>query len=966
MPDPPQLSELIRRLLRPSPPVGGGGVGDAVISDITATEGGYGNILSQTARAHEGEDTQRPAQSSALRTERERDVRLESAHTAGILGTRSTQFGQRALPLQSSTTFGFEGETPISQRTLLDNNLSGVGQVRTSVERDWVTNVGVGNMSLGRTVGSDSGTFPRSVTGPTSLFVDTSGTATFPKPQLFGLGKDQGTQQSINMVLETMRSDTSTIHGSVNTREQVVELSYSITILPATQKGLVSLCRNLLGSGPLICIRRDCKLFGHHPSLKVDVAPGTVAVLQSSGIIFSSPVTHRSYVPLTLMRTWREARATIEEWQSIFTAANEGRFVQTNPLEVEKPFEINIPLETDEESVQEEDTIREDEVEVVESVEETESLTNKRKLAQLMSFASGIKVPTADRATRLEMDHEEGRPNEEMLKRTAYADPQFDIPSVLIRLENQQEDQGKAFELIADMLDVKDSWINQEITVLLKRATSLETVLGRGGRSQLTKETVWGSIALLSDLITEVQDKAKLLPREFIQLRSQLDDALRKLEERMQKVIGEFGHTVEQQLEGTRARLDAIERRSQEGEDNLLQVLVGSNKLKDELGELQQLVIEVATPSTTQVESTATLENMVLNLKSEFLEASTLLIGVEANVKKLMTGNDAEAVQFFNLGFNDVGSSDQWVSLHKPRYGYIVDVHLVFEHVFGQTSQEGVGTMEQLQQINKMKLTNLAQSLAIKSFEKRIPKYFMKPLDAATAHTGRTDSHFVGVHSYMEWDKPLKGYRDRLRDEIKVFSTTHMRTIDNAHANDTLNDTAYAISKESVLTSTTWILEFINYIDDTYKEMLRHNTFSTTKAWELVTQLGRRIFMELSVPRVGVQNTFDVEDAGAMAQQIFWPVVKCQDIMKRYQLHSFKDDPTIASEYVKFLAANSGSDVFEKMERRVGVLESFGSQALKEATAAKDKALSAFNKAEDVRKLNESLSKRVGLLEKHK
>jgi hypothetical protein len=35
--------------------------------------------------------------------------------------------------------------------------------------------------------------------------------------------------------------------------------------------------------------------------------------------------------------------------------------------------------------------------------------------------------------------------------------------------------------------------------------------------------------------------------------------------------------------------------------------------------------------------------------------------------------------------------------------------------------------------------------------------------------------------------------------------------------------------------------------------------------------------------------------------------------MKRYKEAGFKDDPTIASEYVKILAANSGTDAVEKV-----------------------------------------------------
>jgi hypothetical protein len=48
-------------------------------------------------------------------------------------------------------------------------------------------------------------------------------------------------------------------------------------------------------------------------------------------------------------------------------------------------------------------------------------------------------------------------------------------------------------------------------------------------------------------------------------------------------------------------------------------------------------------------------------------------------------------------------------------------------------------------------------------------------------------------------------------------------------------------------------------MEDTYKDMFWHNTFTLEKAWQLVTQLARRTFSEVLLPpRIGVNNTFKV------------------------------------------------------------------------------------------------------------
>jgi peptidoglycan hydrolase CwlO-like protein len=49
--------------------------------------------------------------------------------------------------------------------------------------------------------------------------------------------------------------------------------------------------------------------------------------------------------------------------------------------------------------------------------------------------------------------------------------------------------------------------------------------------------------------------------------------------------------------------------------------------------------------------------------------------------------------------------------------------------------------------------------------------------------------------------------------------------------------------------------------------------------------------------------------------------VICHDIMNQYKICGFKDDPSIASEYVEFLAANSGTDLLDKVAIKITSIE---------------------------------------------
>jgi hypothetical protein len=65
------------------------------------------------------------------------------------------------------------------------------------------------------------------------------------------------------------------------------------------------------------------------------------------------------------------------------------------------------------------------------------------------------------------------------------------------------------------------------------------------------------------------------------------------------------------------------------------------------------------------------------------------------------------------------------------------------------------------------------------------------------------------------------------------------------------------------------------------------------------------MFTEIAVQRNGVQMAFQAGQNARITQKVAWSVSKAHDIMARYKRHAYKDDPTVASELVKFLAINS-------------------------------------------------------------
>jgi hypothetical protein len=331
-------------------------------------------------------------------------------------------------------------------------------------------------------------------------------------------------------------------------------------------------------------------------------------------------------------------------------------------------------------------------------------------------------------------------------------------------------------------------------------------------------------------------------------------------------------------------------------------------------------------------------------LREMFAELAT-------RVNKLITDSDNEAVKFFGLGFRDYKECETWVGLHMIGcpYGMIVDAHLVLEHIYDQVS-DTEGGVKIHQGLRKADLDDLTQSLMITSFDSRIPKYFASSGSAAPSIRKANASYFDRIPTYRDWDEPITGFRDRLKEELQIFDTSHSEVIRNSLDPTNL---AYSIATASVTNSVTWILLLVGYIDDTYKNLMTQNTFTTDKAWQLATQLARRIFYEVSFPRLGVM----------MVTRSFWPIVRCLDIMNRYKVCGFKDDPSIASEYVKFLAANSGTDLLDKVVAKLSAFESELKEVSKVAKGLGGSSSTIQNKLDESKRTIAELTKRIVKLE---
>jgi hypothetical protein len=109
-----------------------------------------------------------------------------------------------------------------------------------------------------------------------------------------------------------------------------------------------------------------------------------------------------------------------------------------------------------------------------------------------------------------------------------------------------------------------------------------------------------------------------------------------------------------------------------------------------------------------------------------------------------------------------------------------------------------------------------------------------------------------------------------------------------------------------------------------------------------------------------------VGDQAQICQQMFWSVLKSHDVMASHKRLNFKNHPSIATELVKFLAINTSFKAIEKLTGKATVLELEILDFKKKLNEAVKTASASANQADDIKRINDSILKRVVKLEETK
>jgi hypothetical protein len=329
---------------------------------------------------------------------------------------------------------------------------------------------------------------------------------------------------------------------------------------------------------------------------------------------------------------------------------------------------------------------------------------------------------------------------------------------------------------------------------------------------------------------------------------------------------------------------------------------------------------------------------------------------MRGEIRRINTENKPHVVKFAGLNLDSLSKARSWISSHvaSEDIGLVVDPHTVFEHIHANVS--GGEFLKNFERVHKLDISTLAQGYSMSSFEQAIPKFLSK---AGSVVIKDDSSYLSRIPTWSDWDYPDTGLRQSLTQELEIFHRSHRLEIENTLDQESR---VYTVACLALSHSVSIIEALVKFMDDFVKHLTTAK-FSVKKAFHVTSRLAKRILTEMYEPRQGILKTFKAGNLEQTAASIFWATIRSLDIGLGFKRTGFENLHIVSSELVKFLLVNTGYESISSLEGKVATLEGSNADLLKTARNSEKSAITASNKVDELKKLCDTLIKRVTKLE---
>jgi hypothetical protein len=674
---------------------------------------------------------------------------------------------------------------------------------------------------------------------------------------------------------------------------------FRIVCLPSEESGFNRICRCLIGQGGTFCIKSACKTT--HRGGSAQIFPGAIHVLNRVGdAAYLEPFVLKSKLDNEVLSQWENTRCSLDEWTLKFTIANTiNGVVSLTDLEAGETVKNVIKNTKTPLKAERNENVEKD------GITYFQASPYKRKIDNVEGFLNRDSSLSDLKELAIHMD------DGIHTLSSFYVDLSGDITVMEKKLEKSSRDNSS-------------------------RVDDIEGRLGKRPKMdpKFQAPTLWGSVSLLADITDDTRftlsntlPKLEKVNKEFIdRVASEWEDKKQSIDDRVTRL-----------RESLITTYMSLDEKMKNSHVNLLELSQRFNELKRYCRMF---------PRTGDSNPDQSIDSIAQEVKI-----------LQSKVSKLLTESDSEAIKFCSLGFRKTGDAKVWRESHLQdrSFGLVVDVHMVLEHIYASVfPSDSDRTHGDLTSLVKIQVYSMLDGIALRSFQHRIPKYFSK---STRSHSIIKDneSYLDAFPSFERWTDATTGGRVHLKEALESFRMCHQSIIDE-HLDHTTR--AYQVASTACTLSVAWIEDLITFMDELQRELTK-SRFSSANAWHLVTRQAHRIFLELSGPRMSVNVQFEAGKTSTNANLMFWAVCRSHDIMARYKQHSFKNDQTVAAEYVKFLITHSGNDAVDKLSTKVATLVEDLTKLSK--LGASQTIIS--NKLDEQKKLINELTKKVTKLE---
>jgi hypothetical protein len=336
------------------------------------------------------------------------------------------------------------------------------------------------------------------------------------------------------------------------------------------------------------------------------------------------------------------------------------------------------------------------------------------------------------------------------------------------------------------------------------------------------------------------------------------------------------------------------------------------------------------------------------------------LAQLKKEIATVHRGDRKEGISFEGLTFGSRGDLRAWIVTNLPDlpFGAFVDFFSLLQQVdFDRNSGEDTAeTMLKGLKLRKdLSLSTNGDILALVSLRNSVPTLFSR----GSASTGKDKSRFNAFPSFSSWksldylDSFTDQVQSNLEDAASAIKTDIEFRLPPGSVASLLASTCLSKSRE-------FTEGFVRFITTTY-EQLTFAKFTKNKAWALTTALGERVCHEVHKERGMLLRSLKMDEANReeLCLHVMWATLRAHQVMSEYLRLEFKDHPTIASEYVKFLATNSGFEIVASLEAKIEDLKKEVAANKKAAAAAQNAADKAGNKADEAKRSADKVAKKV-------